>query len=79
MAVHNHEKEYAVLIQHLFLAEMLDNYTEPKMQKKIQFGNGTQSMLDMYRGMIYRNASMLFIPYLQDKYSFPSEKELYNI
>lgn len=66
------------LLQPLLLAEMLDNYAEPEAPEKYSYGNGTQPMLDMYQGMIYRNACMLFIPYLQDEYSFPSEKELNN-
>lgn len=67
------------LLQPLLLAEMLDNYAEPESPEKYSYGNGTQPMLDMYQGMIYRNACMLFIPYLQDEYSFPPKKELNDI
>lgn len=67
------------LLQPLLLAEMLDNYAEPESPEKYSYGNGTQPMLDMYQGMIYRNACMLFIPFLQDEYSFPSKKELNNV
>lgn len=51
-------------LQPLLLAEMLDNYTMPESPEKYSYGNGTQSMLDMYQGMIYRNSCMLFIPCL---------------
>ena len=67
------------ILQPLLLAEMLDNYTYPESPEKYSYGNGTQSMLNMYQGMIYRNACMLFIPYLQDEYDFPSKKELNNV
>lgn len=28
--------------------------------------------LKMYNGMLYRNGCMLFIPYLEDEYKFPT-------
>lgn len=66
------------ILQPLLLAEMLDNYTYPEGPEKYSYGNGTKAMLDMYQGMIYRNACMMFIPYLQDEYTFPTYEKLCN-
>jgi hypothetical protein len=64
------------ILKPLLLAEMLENYNYPESPEKHSYGNGTQPMLDMYQGMIYRNACMLFIPCLKDEYNFPSQREL---
>ncbi|SFS01091.1 hypothetical protein SAMN05661086_03206 [Anaeromicropila populeti] len=58
-------------IQPLLLAEMLDNYNYSEGPDKYIYGNGTQSMLDMYKEIIYRNACMLMVQYLKDEYTFP--------
>jgi hypothetical protein len=63
----------------LLLNEMLDNYKIKESPEKNSFGNGTAAKLDMYKGMTYRNACMLFIPYLESDYKFPSVKELDKI
>lgn len=63
-------------IKPLLLAEMLDNYDMPESPEKHSYGNGTNEKLNMYKGMIYRNACMLFIPYLEDEYIFASANEI---
>jgi len=59
-------------IEPMLLAEMLDNYNMPESPEKHSWGNGTSTALKMYNGMLYRNGCMLFIPYLEDEYLFPT-------
>lgn len=59
-------------LQPLILNEILDNYNVPESPEKDSWGNGTQETLLMYRGTMYRNACMFFIPFLEkSEYSFP--------
>ncbi len=59
-------------LQPLILNEILDNYNIPESPEKDSWGNGTQETLLMYRGTMYRNACMFFIPFLEkSEYSFP--------
>ncbi len=56
--------------------EMLDNYNlEPDSPEKHSWGNSTYSYLQGIKGQIYRDASMLIIPYLDDEYEFPDMSE----
>lgn len=66
-------------IKPLLLNEMLDNYTMPESPEKHSYGNGTNSKLEMYKGMIYRNACMMFIPYLANEYQFPSNEDIVQL
>lgn len=63
-------------IEPLLLLEMLNNYSIPESPEKYSYGTGTADGLKMYKGMIYRNACMLFIPYLVDEYQFPNNKDI---
>lgn len=59
-------------LQPFILNEILDNYNIPESPEKDSWGNGTQETLLMYRGTMYRNACMFFIPFLEkSEYSFP--------
>lgn len=59
-------------LQPLILNEMLDNYNMSESPEKNSWGNGTQDRLLMYDGMMYRNACMFFIPFLEEsEYVFP--------
>lgn len=58
------------------LAVMLDNFEIPESPEKHSQGNGTTAKLDMYRGILYRNACMLFIEYIDDEYKFPDENKI---
>lgn len=55
---------------------MLDNYSLPESREKHSYGTGTADSLKMYKGLIYRDACMLFIPYLVDEYQFPDVPDL---
>lgn len=66
-------------IKPLLLAEMLDNYLLQESPEKHSYGIGTADKLKMYEGMIYRNACMLFIPYLVDEYKFPDSNQIKSI
>lgn len=58
--------------QPLILNEILDNYNISESAEKDSWGNGTQETLLMYRGTMYRNACMFFIPFLEkSEYTFP--------
>ena len=46
------------------------------MEKNRKWGYVFDEKLNMYKGMIYRNACMLFIPYLEDEYIFASANEI---
>lgn len=62
-------------LQPLILNEMLDNYQIPESPEKNSQGNGTQETLLMYRGMMYRNACMLLMPFSEkSEYTFPVSK-----
>jgi hypothetical protein len=63
-------------IKPLLLNEILDNYNMEDSPEKQSIGNGTTDLLKLYQGMIYRNACMLFIPYLKDEYKFPTVVEM---
>lgn len=62
-------------LQPMILNEMLDNYHVPESPEKNSWGNGTQETLLLYRGMMYRNACMFLIPFLEkSEYTFPVNK-----
>jgi len=69
------EKSYDKL-EPALLAVMLDNFEMPESPEKHSQGNGTTAKLDMYRGILYRNACMLFIEYIDDEYKFPDENKI---
>ena len=53
--------------------EMLDSYKlTPDSPEKHSWGNSTYSYLQSIKGQIYRDASMLIIPYLSEEYEFPN-------
>lgn len=59
-------------LQPLILNEILDNYNIPESLEKGSWGNGTQGTLLLYRGTMYHNACMFFIPFLEkSEYTFP--------
>lgn len=59
-------------LEPLILNEILDNYNIPESPEKDSWGNGTQETLLLYRGTMYRNACMFFIPFLEkSEYTFP--------
>lgn len=47
----------------LILNEMSDNYEIPKGPEKYSYGNGTDDRLLLYKGTMYRNACMFFVPF----------------
>ncbi len=56
--------------------EMLSNYNlTPDSPEKHSWGNSTYFYLQCIKGQIYRNASMLIIPYLCEEYEFPNMNE----
>ncbi len=56
--------------------ELSDSYNySPDDAENRSFGNSTSSALHGINGQIYRDASMLLIPYLKDEYRFPSIHE----
>lgn len=58
----------------LILNEMLDNYDRSESSEKYNYGNGTNTTLLMYRGTMYRNVCMFFIPLLEEnEYQFPKD------
>lgn len=59
-------------LQPCILNEILDNYQISESPQKDSWGNGTQEILLLYRGTMYRNACMFFIPFLEkSEYTFP--------
>ena len=62
-------------LQPCILNEILDNYQISESPQKDSWGNGTQEILLLYRGTMYRNACMFFIPFLEkSEYTFPVKK-----
>lgn len=59
---------------------MLDSFSiEPGNPAKESYGLGTIEGLKMYQGMFYRNCCMIFIPYLENDYSFPTNESLDSV
>lgn len=59
------------------LAVMLDNFSiKPGTPEKNSWGLGTSEQLELCKGMFLRNQCVVFIPYLQGEYCYPTEKEL---
>lgn len=68
--VYNNSKE-------ALLTVMLDNFLiEPGTPEKNSWGLGTSEQLELHKGMFYRNQCILFIPYLENEYSFPTTESL---
>lgn len=58
----------------LILNAMLDNFEMPESPEKHSYGNGTNYRLLLYKGTMYRNACMFFVPSFDEgEYSFPIE------
>ncbi|WP_455718775.1 hypothetical protein, partial [Anaerosporobacter sp.] len=63
-------------IEPALLAVMLDNFSIPESAEKHSEGVGNVYALKMYKGMLYRNACMLFVEYLGDNYKFPNSNQI---
>lgn len=56
---------------------MLNNFKySPQDPAKYSFGMATDDELNMYKGIIYRNACVILILYLNNEYSYPTVKEM---
>jgi len=61
----------------MMVAEMLNNYGQEESVEKYSYGLSTQPRLDMFKGMYYRNACLIFDNSMyQGGYQFPSREEL---
>lgn len=55
---------------------MLDNFSIAESPEKHGYGNGTLQGLEMNKGMVYRDASMLFVQYLDAEYVLPAKEKI---
>lgn len=69
-------EDYYANLKPFLLAVMLDNFSMPESPEKHSWGTGTFQALEMHNGMVYRNACMFFVQYMEDEYNFPDSKDI---